>query len=156
MKRAGIWALILMSLVACRGAVFMPPAPPTAEAARAYLDELVALVQDGRVQSICTLGAGTCPHTLRQADLTAVPNTPPRLIGTRAIPPTDLGDGMWDVGGRLLMLCGIDGHDRPYYTELLVFQDGDRLIATDPLYWTGGQLVENGQPVPPPSVASPC
>jgi len=46
-------------------------------------------------------------------------------------------DGTWIVGGQVLEVCGVDGHNKPFYSELLVFYDGDRLISTNPLYWSG-------------------
>jgi hypothetical protein len=50
-------------------------------------------------------------------------------------------------------VCGVDGHNRPFYSELLVFYDGDRLISANPLYWSGMRVATsdtNDQSPSPP------
>jgi hypothetical protein len=137
MQWAGLLGLILTVVVACGPVANTAPPPPTTEAALGYLDQVVALVAGGDVLSVCSLGSGTCAHDLRNADLTAVPRTSPAVLGTRVVAPSQRPDGIWMAGGRVLEVCGIDGNDRPYYSELLVFYDGDRLISTNPLFWSG-------------------
>jgi hypothetical protein len=144
---------IIAVLIACTPTANTPPREPTQEAALAYFGQVVDLVERGDIRSICTLGSGTCPHDLRNADLTAVPKTLPKVIGTRLLPSTHEADGSWNIGGQVLEVCGIDGHNRPFYSELLVFYDGDRLISTNPLYWSGMRVATSdttAQPTPPP------
>jgi hypothetical protein len=123
--------------IGCAPTANTAPGTPSSEAALAYFDNVVDLVERGDVLSICTLGSGTCAHDLRNADLTSVPRTLPRVIGTRVIASTPKADGTWIVGGQVLEVCGVDGHNEPFYSELLVFYDGDRLVSTNPLYWSG-------------------
>jgi hypothetical protein len=132
-RRIGVLVGVVAAIiVGCARIANTAPPIPTAEAALAYFDEVVDLVERGGVHSICTLGSGTCAHDLRNADLTAVPGTLPSVVGTRVVAP----DGIWLVGGRVLEVCGVDGHNRPFYSELLVFYEGDRLVSTNPLYWS--------------------
>ncbi len=42
------------------GAWYAPPQPPTQEAAVAYLDTVVAIVQSRDLTGLCRLGGGTC------------------------------------------------------------------------------------------------
>jgi hypothetical protein len=147
--------LILALVAACVPiGAFTPPPPPSADAATAFLDHLVTLVAESGAGAACSLGASTCPKSLRESDPATVPATPPRVIGTAVIEPKLRSDGAWDTGGRVLMLCGVDGLGRPYYAELLVFQDGTRLIATNPLYWTGTCVAVN--PVTSVTPDLPC
>jgi hypothetical protein len=154
-KRLGAWALIVMLAAACGPAAFVPPAAPTPEAAQVYLDQVVALVEGGNVASVCSMGGGTCQHSLEAADPGAIPNTPPRVVGTRVLAPNQHADGSWDVGGRVIQVCGTDGKGDPYFSELLVFYDAGRLISTNPLFWTR-TLVVTGPATAPSAPPNPC
>jgi len=140
MRSGALIGAVLAALVACAPMTNTPPREPTQEAALAYFGQVVGLVERGDIRSICMFGSGTCPHDLRNADLTAVPTTLPKVIGTRLLASSQEADGTWNVGGQVLEVCGIDGHNRPFYSELLVFYDGNRLISTNPLYWSGSRV----------------
>lgn len=151
-RSGGLVGAVIAVLIACAPSA-NTPREPTEQAALAYFAQVVDLVERGDVLSICTLGSGTCAHDLRNADLTAVPKTLPKVIGTRLLASTKEADGSWNVGGQVLEVCGIDGHNRPFYSELLVFYDGDRLISTNPLYWSGMRVATSDttdQSAPPP------
>jgi hypothetical protein len=151
-RSVALLALAAAMVLGCAPTANPAPRAPTSEAALAYFRQLVDLVERGDVLSICTLGSGTCAHDLRNADLGSVPKAVPKVIGTRSLASTQEVDGTWNVGGQVLELCGIDGHNRPFYSELLVFYDGDRLISTNPLYWSGLRVATadtTAQPSPP-------
>ncbi len=119
------------------------------------LHSVVAIVKSGDLGRLCSLGAGTCPKVLREADPRAVPQSEPVVLGTRVVRSSANPDGTRNVGGRVLELCGRDGLNRPYYSEMLVFEQDGRLIATEPVYWTGirsasGSTVGGAPPIPPP------
>lgn len=138
MRRSGALVGVIAALViGCAPTANTAPRTPTSGAALVYFINVVDLVERGDVLSICTLGSGTCAHDLRNADLTSVPRTLPKVIGTRVMASTQKADGTWIVGGQVLEVCGFDGHNKPFYSQLLVFYDGDRLISTNPLYWSG-------------------
>jgi hypothetical protein len=108
-------------------------------------------VQSGGVESICSLASGTCPQELRAMDAAAVPALPPRVVGTRVLAAKRNADGTWAIGGRVISICGVDGRGKPYSSEMLVFSDGNRLISTNTLYWTGSQVTTGettGSPLP--------
>ncbi|HEX7473943.1 MAG TPA: hypothetical protein VF323_12740 [Candidatus Limnocylindrales bacterium] len=124
----------------------------------AHLQSVIAAVRSGDRASLCRLGSGTCPHDIQAADPAAWPRTDPTVIGTRVDEATRNADGSWTAGGRVLELCGTDGLDRPYYSEMLVFADGDRLISIGTIYWIGTRIAERDtagvsspQPLPCPS-----
>lgn len=145
MRRVGALVWVIAAVVI--GCAVMPrttPPMPTSEAALAYFNQVVDLVERGEIFSICTLGSGTCAHDLRNADLTLVPRTLPKVIGTRVIDSRQRADGSWVIGGQVLEVCGVDGHNRPFYSELLVFYDGDGLVSTNPLYWSGLRVSTSG------------
>ena len=141
--RGSALAAAALFVAACAGTPAPPPSPPTEAAARAYLDAVVALVASGDPFAICEVGSSTCEQTIRKSDLAAVPSSAPTVIGSRVIEPTRLPSGIWNQGGRVLELCGRDGLDQPYYSEMLVFDDGGRLISTATPYWLGIRIAES-------------
>ncbi len=94
---------------------FVPPPPPSETAAR----------------------AGNCSFLLQHAGRDAVPPDPPSVYGTRMLQPTQFANGAWDGGGRVLQVCGVDGHARPYRSEVLAFTTGSTITLINPVYWSG-------------------
>ena len=142
-RRGRVLAAVVLCLAACSIAPAPPASPPTEEAARQYLDSIVAMVESGNPLAICEVGSGTCEQMLRTANMAAVPSSPPTVIGSRVIQPVQNPDGTSSLGGRVLELCGRDGLDQPYYSEILVFEDGGRLISTATPYWLGYGIAES-------------
>ena len=71
-------------------------------------------------------------ETAETAGVAAVSTSGPEVLGSRVI-----GTTAASAGGRVLELCGRDGLGRPYYSEMLVFRDGGRLLSTGTVYWVG-------------------
>lgn len=126
---------------------------PTYDEATSFLASVVAFAQARDFDRLCGLGGGTCRSTLRDAGLDAVPATPPGIAGSRVVQPTRRPDGTTTTGGLVLQLCGLDGLGRPYSTEMLVFRDGGRLLAIEPVYWSGIRIASD--PTTPGEPASP-
>lgn len=61
------------------------------------------------------------------------------IVDTRLVAPKDFGNGTWTVGGRILVLEGINGNGERYRTEFFVFRDPDsgKPAALYPIYWSG-------------------
>ena len=150
----GALGAVMVVVTACAGAPTSPPPPPSEAAAIAYLHSIVAMVAAGDPFAICEVGSGTCEQILRNSNLAAVPASAPLVIGSTVIEPTQLPDGTWKAGGRVLQLCGRDGLGAPYSSEILVFEDQGRLISTATPYWLGLRIAETpvvGGPRPNPS-----
>ena len=136
-----------------------PVPPPTLADAVAHLAAVEADVRSGDLGHLCdTFGSGTCRQELRDLDPSARPTTDPIMIGTGIVPPETYGNGAWSDGGRLIRLCGRDGLDKPYYSEMLVFLDQGRLISIGSLYWLGiriatSPIVDSNPASPPPCPA---
>jgi hypothetical protein len=64
-------------------------------------------------------------------------------------------DGSMEVGGRVLVVCGVTGLGRPYRTEMLVFYDGGELGAIEPIYWSGMGIGRRPVTEPAPGPADP-
>jgi hypothetical protein len=107
------------------------------------------LARAGDFTRLCALGGGNCQQILDGAG--PVPDAPPTVIGSRVVEPTHLPDGNWDVGGRVLAVCGIDGRGQPYRSEVIVFQDGPTLRIIEPVYWSGYSIGDAASPVTPAS-----
>lgn len=138
--RALLPLALLAAIAGCGFIAAAPASPPTEAVALSYLQGLVAAVASRDPAAICALGTPTCARTLGLADPALLPTTAPRVVGTRAIEPSRRSDGAWDVGGRVLALCGTDGRQQPFYAELLVFYSGSSLISTNPVYWRGATV----------------
>jgi hypothetical protein len=134
-----------------------PVPPPTLPEALDHLASVEAAVNSGDLSHLCeTFGSGTCSMELRDTDAAAVPRTDPAVIGTGIVPPESYADGTWSDGGRILRLCGRDGLNNPYYSEVLVFKEGGRMISIGSIYWIGTRIatdrVTDASPASPP----PC
>ncbi len=138
MRRVTAVILAMAAVAACSvpSPAVSPPRPPSEAAALAFLDVIVAIVRRGELDRLCELGGGNCARHLDEAAWSA-PRIGPRVVGSVDVPIALNADGTWTGGGRLLMLCGLDGLGAPYYSEMLVFEDRGRLIAIEPVFWTG-------------------
>jgi hypothetical protein len=82
----------------------------------------------------------------------AVPAEPPEIVDTYLLPTVHLKWGGRIVGGRVLVVEGIDGLGKPYRTEFFVFWSGGNwglkeLAVTNVIYWSGygiAQVNEDG------------
>jgi hypothetical protein len=126
---------------------------PTDVEAVAFLNQAVALAAAGNFDELCALGGGNCEETLEDAGRDAVPSGPPLVLRTWLV----IGSGT-STGGRILEVCGIDGRQRPYRTQILVFPDidGDGFRAIEPVYWSGMTIAAGNVVGPQPTPAITC
>jgi hypothetical protein len=134
-------AALLILVAGCAMPEPTPPQPPTEDEAIAFLNELTALALAGDLEGMCDFaGGGNCAHAVENAGGTvAVPEDPPVIAGTRLIPSRQEGEG-YSIGGRLLVLCGTDGRQRPYRTEMLVSRYLGEVYAINAVFWSGANL----------------
>ena len=138
-------AVLLASLLVLSACGFVPDptpgAPPNEEEAIVFMEELVALAQAADLEGMCThAGGGNCNTLVDEAGGAAgVPQDPPTLAGTRLIPSRGSADAL-QVGGILLVLCGTDGRQQPYRTEMLVSRFRGEMYAINAVYWSGFNL----------------
>jgi hypothetical protein len=114
----------------------VPSEIPSRDKAVAFVEHLYPLAEAGQFEALCANGGGNCQTVLDDAGRDAVPNERPKIVDSFAIPSSDTADGT-RVGGLVLVLCGTDGLDRPFRTEMLIFRDGATLRAIEPVYWSG-------------------
>jgi hypothetical protein len=139
--------LVIAALVtAC--SLGAPPAGtiPTVEEAQGMLDRVVRLARAKDFEGLCSLGDGNCRRHLDMAGRDAVPPGPPTVVGTRTIPTTTSGDQR-NLGGVVLVLCGIDGHGDHYDSEMLVYHSGRGLQVINPIYWGRTRIGDAANPV---------
>jgi hypothetical protein len=125
-----------------------PPAGtiPTVEEAQGMLDQAVRLARAGDFEGLCSLGDGNCRRHLEMAGRDNIPPGPPTVVGTRTIPTTTSGDQR-NLGGVVLILCGIDGHGNHYDSEMLVYHGGRGLQVVNSIYWGRTRIGDGANPV---------
>ena len=150
--RVALAAFVVAAATAC-APLASPGDIPTYDEATSFLASVVLLAEARDFDRLCGLGGGNCRSVIQDAGLDTVPATPPFIAGSRAVKPTQRSDGTTTAGGLVLQLCGLDGLGRPYATEMLVFRDGARLLAIEPVYWSGIRIAADqatpGEPASP-------
>ena len=141
-RRIAIAGALAAAVLAASGCAALDRRSTVSEsAARGLLVEAVGLVQEGRLDELCTLAAAeasTCADSL--ADIgELVPERPPVVVCAEPLP----GTGPMRRG-TILVVEGEDGLGEPYRSEFPVYDDGRDVVALDPVYWGGLQLVGYG------------
>jgi hypothetical protein len=148
--------LVLLALAGCAGPANPVPAPPSEDEARAYLEQVVALVLAGRLDDLCRVGSATCDQTLRRSTPAAAPSEPPTVVDIRLMPNARRADGTWVTGGRIIEVCGVDGLGHTYRSEILVYREGGRVIGKEPVFWTGLRIARGPLARAPDPGRPPC
>lgn len=115
--------------------------PVSESAARGVLVQAVGMVQEGRLDELCTIAAQdatTCEDSLAEIG-ELVPQDPPVVVCAYPLPSTGPMRG-----GTILVVEGQDGLGEPYRSEFPVYDDGRSVVALDPVYWGGLQVVGYG------------
>ena len=134
-----------LALLAACSAALEPASPPLEAEARHFVAEAVRLAQAGDFVGLCAMGGGNCERILETAGRDNVPLDAPTIVGVHTVPNQHHADGSWSAGGQLVELCGTDRHGDKYETQMIVFRDkGDRLIAIEPIYWSGIGIITSG------------
>jgi hypothetical protein len=144
--------IVLLALAVFVAACASAPPPagtiPTVDDAQGMLNRAVSLARARDFEGLCSLGDGNCRRHLEMAGRDAVPPGPPTVVGTRIIPTTTSGDQR-NLGGVVLILCGIDANGEHYDSEMLVFHGGNGLELINPIYWGTTRIGDSTNPVPP-------
>lgn len=140
--------LVLSILFGC--ALIPRPAADTIEEAEAkrVLDQAVTFAGAGDADALCGMGGSIpiCERFLRDVGgIRTVPHQAPRVTGSYIRPDTEQS-----VGGRVLVVEGVDSEAKPYRTEFLVFYNGGRLVPYLPVYWSGISMGNDGMTEPAP------
>jgi hypothetical protein len=155
-----LWMIIAVVIIICASvsiAVFAGNGNDeevSVEEATSLLNQAVAYAQERDLDKLYEL-AGSKGICRSQWELAgggqAVPAEPPEIVDTYLLPTVPLKGGGWVVGGRALVLEGVDGLGKPYQTEFFVFRSRDSglngLAVTNGVYWSGygiAQCDENG------------
>jgi hypothetical protein len=132
-------ALLAAILVGCGPAGTSAGSPPSEARARALLDEIVAAARRADFEALCGFGDANCTDVLEMAGRDRLPQLPPVVAGSWLLPPRDGREG-----GIVLQLCGVDAAGAAYATEMLVQPGRGRLIAIQPVYWSGLRVPRDG------------
>jgi len=125
-----------LAVAGCGGGEGVSLRVPTLTEAEALVAQIEAAAHGGDVDSICEFGGGNCQQVLAAAGRD-LPVDPPTIIGARSLAATEAADGSWTAAAQILVVCGEKADGHPYRTEMLIFFEGERLIAIEPVYWSG-------------------
>jgi hypothetical protein len=118
------------------------PSVPTEAQARVVLEAKVSQALAGDVRTYCadTFSPEMCQSQWERLGQKAVPHTAPRVVDVRE-----------QDGYRVLQVCGIDGQDQPYQTDVVVGLDkGNLTLVLPPVFWTGASFSGvHGDEAPP-------
>ncbi len=112
--------------------------------ATAMLDEVVACAQAHDLECLGKLAddmSMTRIHWESAGGWETLPAEPPTVVGSRLLPTVPI-NGAHYVGGRLLVLEGIDGLGKPYHSEGLVFRNKGGLSMINTIYWGNMTIYE--------------
>ena len=147
-----LWTIIAVVIVLCSSAAIAVfagngnDAEVSIEEATSLLNQSVAYAQARDLDKLYDIAGseGICRSQWELAGgEEAVPVEPPEIVDTYFLPEVPLKGGGWVVGGRVLVLKGVDGLGKPYRTEFFVFWTGGdwglkkELAVTNVVYWSG-------------------
>lgn len=122
------------------------------EESMSVLSQAVTYAQARDIDRLCDLSASKlmCQHQWEWAGGgQAIPAEPPEIVDTYLLPTVHLKSGGKSPGGRVLVVEGVDGLDKPYRTEFFVFRSGgdwgldQKLAVINVVYWSDASI---GQP----------
>jgi hypothetical protein len=137
------------------------------EDATSLLNQAVAYAQERDFDKLYEIAGskGICRSQWQLAGgEQAVPDGPPEIVDTYLLSTVHLKNGNDAVGGRVLVVEGVDGLGRPYRTEFFVFRSRDSgldgLAVTNVIYWSNYGIAQpnedgtmtTGHPNPRPGV----
>ena len=124
----------------------------------AFLNQLVALARAGDFNGLCAVGDLNCGSELDIAGRDAVPATAPRITESHFVAGSS-ANGLQSIGGLVLSVCGVDSHQQPYLSQILVFRHGSSLAAINSVYWDNMTVADGGTPSTAPGplpAQGPC
>ncbi len=117
--------------------------------ATGLLNQAVAYAQERDLDKLYRLASskGICRSQWELAGGgQAIPDDPPEIVDTYLLSTVHLKNGGRAVGGRVLVLQGVDGLGKPYRTEFFVFRSRDSglngLAVTNVIYWSGYSIAQ--------------
>lgn len=129
--------------------------PVSEKEARSYLDQMVAAAEQKDFEELCGLN-GSVLNCERQLDIgcdespgvapeiscrDTVPTQAPSVMSTRYSEKKSSND----TPGRILVVEGLDGMNRPYETEVFVFRENrNSFKAINAVYWSSAQILDDG------------
>jgi hypothetical protein len=106
-------------------------------------------------EGLCALGTPECKQVLKDTGTDTVPTAAPKIVSVNTIPNRETSPGTWAPGGVLFRLCGLDGKNHPYHSEMLVFDNHQDtgLVAEEPVFW-GSLNIGSSVAEPSPSLGA--
>jgi len=121
------------------------PATITFNEAVELLRQAEDYAQSGDISSLCNMSDAVqaCLEEFSRLEgKAAIPSDSPTIVKTYVLPDVLLDNGNTLLGGRVLVIQGVDGRGHSYRTEWLVFDRGNnKLTPRTPIYWSRISIV---------------
>ena len=117
------------------------------------MNKVIDLALRHDFDGLCALGTPECKKVLDDIGTDTVPTAAPKYVSVTTVPNRETSPGTWAPGGVLFLLCGLDGKNRAYHSEMLVFvnRQGTGLVAEEPVFWSG-LTIGSAVAEPPPGL----
>jgi hypothetical protein len=152
-RLTGIFFPLIISVVIACG----PSADiPNEVEARAFLQNLVSAAQAGDMDRLCKLANCSRDDAINPPK---APGTAPTIVASWVLEPGSTPQGQQTIGGRVLVLCGMDADSHTYRSEILVIRAGGALHTASFKYWLGitvGSGTSPTTPSGPPASPTDC
>ena len=147
-----LMAVLIAGACTGTGASYVPPPPPSESAARDLVNNAIDLAISHDFDRLCALGTPECRKVLDATGTDTVPTAAPKFVSVTTVPNRETSPGTWAPGGVLFLLCGLDGKNQAYHSQMLVFENhqGSGLVAEEPVFW-GSLTIGSAVAEPPPS-----
>lgn len=117
----------------------------TVQEATALLEQAHQASAQRDLESFCEIGGSqlSCQAAWRNSgEWDSAPVVKPTVISTSILPERERDNGNVSRGGRLLKVHGTDNCGDSFVTDFLVFDEGGgKLVALNPVFWTGVHIV---------------
>lgn len=119
----------------------------TEQDARDLFAQAVDQTLERDFRSLCGLAnsRSMCEIDLKSGALERAPTQWPKVACADEVPDVVGAKGR-SLGGRVLVVDGVDGRGRRFVTEVLVFHDGKRLAAINAVWWSGRGIAVPTEP----------
>jgi len=136
-----VMCLLVIPVVACGQTTGEPY--PTISEAKAVLAQVIGYVEMADLEGLGKLETSSMVEQMLNAvgGGSTAPIQPPTIVDTSIMPTVFCKGGHGAaIGGRILVLEGVDNLGRSYHHEMLVYREPGELRVINSIYWSNSTI----------------